>query len=218
MTLDVVSWPMLLLALVVFGFAPGLVLRLIVLAFPRDDPRREELLGELHAVPRFERPFWVADQLEVALFEGVHGRFAARRAKREPTAPLAYRATPHLTIRGELLRSKSEVVIANCLHSIGLHYEYERHLEGTADPGYLRPDFTNIGRTGNVVLWEHLGMLDHPPYAAHWYRKLAWYARNGFELDKNLFVTSQTGSLDMLVVEATAKKVQKALGYGPDPL
>lgn len=29
-----------------------------------------------------ERPFWVAEQLKVALFEGLRGRFAARRAKR----------------------------------------------------------------------------------------------------------------------------------------
>jgi hypothetical protein len=127
--------------------------------------------------------------------------------------PLAYQATPHRTIRGELLRSKSEVVIANCLNSIGLHYEYERGLEGTVDQGRrLRPDFTIIGRTGKVVLWEHLGMLDHPAYAEHWHRKLAWYAHNGFELNKNLFVTSQTGSLDARAVEATAKKIQQALG------
>jgi hypothetical protein len=127
--------------------------------------------------------------------------------------PLAYQATLHQTIRGELLRSKSEVVIANCLHSIGLQYEYERWLEGTVDQGHrLLPDFTIIGRTGKVVLWEHLGMHDDPVYAEHWHRKLAWYTRNGFELDKNLFVTSQTGSLDTRAAEATARKVQKALG------
>lgn len=128
------------------------------------------------------------------------------------TQHLAYQAFPHRTIRGELVRTKSEVVIANCLHSIGLHYEYERGLEGTADQGRRVPDFTIIGGTGNVVLWEHLGMLDDPMYAEHWHRKLAWYARNGFELNKNLFVTSQIGSLDMRAVETTAKKVQKALG------
>jgi hypothetical protein len=127
--------------------------------------------------------------------------------------PLAYSAIPHQTIRGELVRSKSEVVIANCLHSIGLRYEYERGLEGTADQGRrLRPDFTIIGRTGKVVLWEHLGMLDNPVYAEHWNWKLAWYARNGFELNRNLFVTSQTGSLDARAMEATARKVQRALG------
>jgi hypothetical protein len=70
----ILSWPTFVIALVVFGFVPGTVLRLIVLAFPRDDPRRRELLAELHAVPRLERPFWVAEQLELALFEGIWGR------------------------------------------------------------------------------------------------------------------------------------------------
>lgn len=68
------AWPAFLVALLVFGFAPGAVLRLIVLAFHRDDPRRSELLAEIHAVPRLERPFWVLEQLEVALFEGIWGR------------------------------------------------------------------------------------------------------------------------------------------------
>ena len=97
MTFDI-TWPMLALALVVFGFAPGLVLRLIVLAFPKKDLRRKELLGELHAVPRVERPFWVAEQLEIALFEGLGGRFTARRMKRtqasiSDTVPVIWRRT-----------------------------------------------------------------------------------------------------------------------------
>jgi hypothetical protein len=70
----IVSWETFLVALLVFGFAPGGALRLIVLAFHRDDPRRSEMLAELHAVPRWERPFWVFEQLEVALFEGVWER------------------------------------------------------------------------------------------------------------------------------------------------
>ena len=65
----IMSWKTFLVALLVFGFAPGAVLRLIVLAFDRNDPRRDELLAELHAVPRWERPFWVFEQLEVALAE-----------------------------------------------------------------------------------------------------------------------------------------------------
>jgi hypothetical protein len=68
------SWHTFALALVVFGFAPGALLRLIVLAFHPDDPRRRELLAELHAVPRIDRPFWVLEQLEVALCEGLWDR------------------------------------------------------------------------------------------------------------------------------------------------
>ncbi|HET9255492.1 MAG TPA: hypothetical protein VFO16_09850 [Pseudonocardiaceae bacterium] len=74
----VASWPSLLLVVLVFGFAPGFCLRLIVLAYPRNDPRRTELIAELYAaVPRLQRPLWVAEQLETALFEGLPHRLTA---------------------------------------------------------------------------------------------------------------------------------------------
>ena len=70
----VLAWPTFGLALLVFGFAPGALLRLIVLLFHREDPRRQELIAELYHVPRIERPFWVAEQLEVAIVEGLGHR------------------------------------------------------------------------------------------------------------------------------------------------
>lgn len=73
----VASWWNLLLVLLVFGFAPGFCLRLIVLAYPRGHPRRAELIAQLYTVPRKERPLWVAEQLEVALFEGLGQRVSA---------------------------------------------------------------------------------------------------------------------------------------------
>jgi len=95
----VASWPSLLLVLLVFGFAPGFCLRLIVLAYPREDPRRRELIAELYAVPRIQRPLWVAQQLEVALFEGLGHRVSAailrlrdRRRKSRRSAIPAVRA------------------------------------------------------------------------------------------------------------------------------
>lgn len=60
--------------LVLFGIAPGAVLRVIVLAFHPEDPRRYELQAELYAVPRWERPLWVAEQIEIAISEGLWGR------------------------------------------------------------------------------------------------------------------------------------------------
>lgn len=100
----IVSWRTLLAALLVFGYAPGALLRLIVLAFHRDDLRRSELLAELHAVPRLERPFWVFEQLEVALSEGIWprvwaatGRIITARPLQE-TSPPRRRAGPALTV------------------------------------------------------------------------------------------------------------------------
>lgn len=71
--------PYFLLVLLVFGFAPGFVLRLLVQLYPRDNPRRRELIAELYSVPRIQRPLWVAEQLEVVLFEGVPARLRNRR-------------------------------------------------------------------------------------------------------------------------------------------
>lgn len=117
----------------------------------------------------------------------------------------------HRTTRGELVRSKSELVIANYLASIGLPYIYERELRGSADDDRLRPDFSFIDDAGDVIVWEHLGMLDRPDYAAGWDWKRAWYQRNGFELGVNLFTTSEVGGLDMRGVETIAKAVSDAL-------
>ena len=91
----VAFWPSLVLAVIVFGFAPGFCLRLIVLAYPRSDPRRGELIAELYAVPSIQRPLWVAQQLEVALFEGLGHRVsvAIRRLTGQRQVPLAYHDT-----------------------------------------------------------------------------------------------------------------------------
>lgn len=65
------AWGLFAVALLVFGLAPGLALAMIVRLLHKDDPRRRELQAELYAVPRWERPFWVCEQLEVALREGL---------------------------------------------------------------------------------------------------------------------------------------------------
>lgn len=73
----VASWRSLLLVLVVFGFAPGFVLRLLVRIYPKDDPRRTELISELYMLGRAERLLFVAEQLETVLFEGAPHRVKA---------------------------------------------------------------------------------------------------------------------------------------------
>ena len=77
------------LSLFVFGFAPGMVLALIVKLIP-DEERRDELQAELYEVPRWERPYWVAQQFEVALRLGAFpwvgwywGKYVWHRAKIE---------------------------------------------------------------------------------------------------------------------------------------
>jgi hypothetical protein len=105
----VIAWRTLVCALLVWGFTPGAVLRLIVLLYRRDDPRRPELLSELYNVPRIERPFWVAEVFGVALFEGLGGRLAYWRTRRMVAAFFHVRLdgrdwTVELRISAELKR------------------------------------------------------------------------------------------------------------------
>jgi hypothetical protein len=85
----------------------------------------------------------------------------------------------HRTRRGEAVRSKSEVVIADLLYSLKVDYRYER--EFIAPDGSKRlPDFTiDDPASGLRVFWEHLGMLDRQSYREKWEQKLAWYRSHG---------------------------------------
>lgn len=75
------SWQSLVLVLVLFGFAPGFVLRSLVKIYPRNDPRRAELIAQLYVLGRLERPLFVAEQLETVLFEGVPRRLKVVRRR-----------------------------------------------------------------------------------------------------------------------------------------
>jgi hypothetical protein len=62
----------------------------------------------------------------------------------------------HRTTRGELVRSKSEVIIANLLHTLGITYAYEQPFTGQ-DGSVRYPDFTiEDAETGRRVFLEHL--------------------------------------------------------------
>ena len=82
----------------------------------------------------------------------------------------------HRTKRGDLVRSKSEVIIANELLAQGVdRYEYEAPLP-LPDGKTRYPDFTVVDDdTGARYYWEHLGLLHNPDYEARWNRKLEAY-------------------------------------------
>ncbi len=82
----------------------------------------------------------------------------------------------HRTRRGEAVRSKSEVIIADLLYARGFtEYLYEARLVGR-DGSVRYPDFTiDDVETGQKVYWEHLGMMHDPEYRARWDKKLVWY-------------------------------------------
>lgn len=101
--------------------------------------------------------------------------------------------TPHLyTARGERVRSKSEVIIADTLYRLGIPYRYEYPLKLKSLPATsyetasarttrtIFPDFTILDVTGRrELILEHFGRMDEPDYAATVAQKLSTYAENG---------------------------------------
>lgn len=71
----------------------------------------------------------------------------------------------HRTSTGTLVRSKSEVIVADTLSCLGIDYQYEEPLYANDDSTDFRlPGFTNTYE-GDTWYWEHLGMLSVPSYA-----------------------------------------------------
>lgn len=90
----------------------------------------------------------------------------------------------HRSRRGELMISKSEVIIANELHAAGIVYEYERPFVGK-DGTRRYPDFTiEDADTGVTWFWEHAGMIGDAEYDRKWTAKQKWYRENGVLSDE----------------------------------
>ena len=135
-------------------------------------------------------------------------------AVREQAEDVPYTASlVHRARNGIMVRSKSELVIANHLFDVGLQFSYERPLEGTKAPGRLRPDFSFVTDAGDVIIWEHLGMLNRDDYRRGWEWKKAWYESNSYRLGENLFTTQddERGGLDSNPIQETAERIRKLL-------
>lgn len=122
--------------------------------------------------------------------------------------------TPFLrTARGERVRSKSEVIIADTLAHYGVPYRYEfphvffdRSHEENSEMECLKkkkkvnlrkfvayPDFTCVNvRTRQEFLWEHFGLMDKPDYAMSAVHKREVYEENGFFAGQNAIFTEET--------------------------
>lgn len=93
------------------------------------------------------------------------------------------------TKRGEMVRSKSELVFANLYADLGIPYRYECELK-LRDGTVKYPDFTLLDtRNRRVVYHEHFGLMDHPGYRETCFKKLDLYRRNGIYVGKNLIMT-----------------------------
>lgn len=103
------------------------------------------------------------------------------------------KASPYYTMKGEHVRSKSEILIADRLYGRGVPYHYELAFSPNEGVSVVHPDFTVLNtRTLEVFCWEHLGMMDNPDYAASSKEKLEWFASYGIVQGQGLIVTFET--------------------------
>ena len=108
--------------------------------------------------------------------------------------------TEFITLKGERVRSKSELLISDQLNRYGIPYRYEKpvELQDWKKTVICRPDFTVMNRrTGKIFLFEHLGKMDDEDYVAANMRKLDLYERNGYLLGDNLMVTHETSKVPL---------------------
>lgn len=82
----------------------------------------------------------------------------------------------HRSLAEVMVRSKSELVIANLLFEREIDFRYEKALFAS-DGTFVLPDFT-IRWQGEDWYWEHVGMLHDPGYRARWEWKQAWYEQH----------------------------------------
>lgn len=96
------------------------------------------------------------------------------------------------TAKGERVRSKSEVIIADILNREGIPYRYEYPIQ-LKGRGRVYPDFTVLNvRKRKEIYWEHLGMMDDTNYVESALQKIALYEQNGIFPGDNLILTYET--------------------------
>ncbi|MDD3653113.1 MAG: ATP-binding domain-containing protein [Desulfotomaculaceae bacterium] len=106
----------------------------------------------------------------------------------------------HSTLANYMVRSKSEVIIANMLFERGIPFKYEIPLFAPDGTFYL-PDFT-VTWHGEDWYWEHLGLMEQDEYRNHWDTKQQWYNKN---FPGRLVTTEESGNLSICAKEIIDK-------------
>lgn len=104
------------------------------------------------------------------------------------------------TLKGPMVRSKSEMLIADnlFLSKIPYRYEWDWPLKG----GTACADFTLLNpETFVFIPWEHFGMMDMDSYASKATKKIELYMNSGFIPDVNLILTFETSNKPITTAE-----------------
>ena len=85
----------------------------------------------------------------------------------------------YLTKKGERVRSRAELIVADTLHAMKIPYRYECAL--SFDGATVYPDFTiRHPETGAEYYLEYFGKMDDPDYAAAAFARIRAYERSEY--------------------------------------
>ena len=113
----------------------------------------------------------------------------------------------HETKSGKMVRSKSEVLIADTLYDLAIHFKYEAAL--TINNKIRYPDFELFHPTEKrLIWWEHLGKTDDVDYVYRNIDRLSDYGKEGIRMGDNLIVTCETKEIPL-----THREVNKELSF-----
>jgi hypothetical protein len=121
----------------------------------------------------------------------------------------------HRSDRGDMVRSKSELLIANKLHERLIDYVYEQPLQ--LSEGRTRvPDFTIYDRDHGVTYyWEHLMALNDSTYREHCDRNRSEYISAGIKPwqegggPKGTLIETQDGGINDAMIEKVIDVILK---------
>lgn len=126
--------------------------------------------------------------------------------------PFDYSSSEYYTAKGERVRSKSEVIIADTLARLGIPYRYEFPLDLKNKSFPIYPDFCCLNlRTRKEVYWEHFGMMDDQEYANKAVSKIRDLQESGYFAGENAIFTFESAALP-LNAKFIEKLAEKMLG------
>ena len=162
-----------------------------------EDITYESVYKNLHTVrQQLITPIWLPDDEYIKQWEAV----PYNPKGFDPDYPEYY------TDKGERVRSKSEILIANALqkHKIPYRFEYPCQLEPYGLT--IHPDFTVLNvQSRKELLWEHMGMMDDESYRDYALNRIIDYEKHGIFPGDRLILTHETlnNPINSKIIEKT---------------
>lgn len=122
--------------------------------------------------------------------------FDALKERNDPDVP---RNNPY---NGRFFRSKSEVMLAQCLEELGLEYKYEVFVKINGESFYV--DFAvYCPETGRFFFIEHFGKMDEANYSIRSLNKTSLYLNSGMKEGYDILFTYENtnGGINIEVVK-----------------